>query len=327
VGLGIDQIEIALLMREKFVNKSVIVVSVQYPPSYDALLRLARQRPELINQEEITRLSKSSNQNFYKEFFSILGAKIVESVDVTNEEGAEHLRDLALPLASNDSLKGAYDWVIEGGTAEHVSNPAQYFMNVLEFLRPGGFYLLSLPSSNMMEHGFYQFSPTLFADLVYANRSTLRIEHLSLVVHDQNFILHSLYKDTMREDRSAISQVNVCNLNRKRFHDLGILTGTMINSANRAALPVSITALIAKNNNNEIKFSFMQGEYRRKSLSVICPDDRGIQLKDLKFRDRRVNLKLLVKRIVIASPIPMNMRIYLYKMLNFIVRIFEQKSC
>ncbi len=325
MGLGIDQIEIALMLREQFQDKSVLVVSVQYPPSYNDISNLALRAPELWRSDELRRISETTSQNFYKEFFKLLGAKKVESVDITDEEGADHLRDLSLPLDKDDPLKGAYDWVIEGGTAEHVTNPIIYFNNIFQFIAARGYYLLSLPSSNMMEHGFYQFSPTLFADLTFANMDNLKIEHLSMALCNQNFLLHSLYKDSVKIEGGELSLMNKYKLSKKRFHELGIMTGTMINSANSCSHPVSITALIAKLHDEELVYSFPQGEYRRNSLATVCPTTQKSLIENSRLVSNPIKLKYLMKALVVALPIPMSIRIYLYKFLNFVISHFKYK--
>lgn len=100
--------------------------------------------------------------------FRAMGFKAVESLDVSDFEGATKIFDLnTRPLPK--ALIGQFDMVIDAGTMEHVFRIDCGFANCREMLRPGGRLLSVSPMNNYVDHGFYQFSPTLFADIAYAN--------------------------------------------------------------------------------------------------------------------------------------------------------------
>ncbi len=103
-----------------------------------------------------------------RSFFRLLGCERVESADVSNWEGADHLFDLNLPVPPE--LAGRFDTVFEAGTLQHVFDLPQVFANLHALLRAGGRMIHGMaPSNNHVDHGFYMFSPTLFHDFYTAN--------------------------------------------------------------------------------------------------------------------------------------------------------------
>lgn len=105
-------------------------------------------------------------------FFRALGFDETRSVDVSAFEQADHIHDLNTPgLAAK--LPGPVDFALETGTAEHVFHIPNYLRNIGEVLAPGGVALHIVPAHGFMDHGFYQFSPTLFLDYYSANRFDL----------------------------------------------------------------------------------------------------------------------------------------------------------
>lgn len=86
------------------------------------------------------------------------GARPLESMDASAFEGASIVHDLNKNLDAED-LRGAFDTLIDSGTAEHVYDIRQCFQNYADLLRIGGKLYLFLPANNYLGHGFYQFSP------------------------------------------------------------------------------------------------------------------------------------------------------------------------
>lgn len=97
---------------------------------------------------------------FAEPFLAALGAKDIQSLDVSDFEGAQIVHDLNLPLPEH--LRGQFDMVYDGGTLEHVFNLPIALKNCMELLRPDGRLFLHTPANNLCGHGFYQFSPELF---------------------------------------------------------------------------------------------------------------------------------------------------------------------
>lgn len=94
------------------------------------------------------------------EFFQCLGATHVQSLDVSNYEGATLVHDLNRPVKVD--WQGQYDVVYDGGALEHVFNLPVALRNCMEMVKVGGSLFLDSPGNNWFGHGFYQFSPELF---------------------------------------------------------------------------------------------------------------------------------------------------------------------
>jgi hypothetical protein len=98
--------------------------------------------------------------NEYSEgFFSLLGAREISSVDISDFEGATHTHDMNFPLP--DDLRGRFSVVFDGGTLEHVFNFNQALKNCMEMVAIGGHFTQVSPANNYMGHGFWQISPEL----------------------------------------------------------------------------------------------------------------------------------------------------------------------
>jgi SAM-dependent methyltransferase len=97
---------------------------------------------------------------FADEFFRFLGAEDLVSVDNSDYEGATLIHDLNQPFPEN--WLRHFDFVLDGGTLEHVFNYPLALRHSLELVRPGGHFLTITTAHNYMGHGFYQFSPELF---------------------------------------------------------------------------------------------------------------------------------------------------------------------
>lgn len=109
--------------------------------------------------------------------FKLLGYEVVEGIDFYPDEKPTHVIDLNVPVP--ESMRAQYDLIYDGGTAEHCFAAAEVFCNALRLARPGGRIIHHLPMNNWVDHGFYQFSPTLFFDFYGANGC----RDLSLWVH------------------------------------------------------------------------------------------------------------------------------------------------
>ena len=129
-------------------------------------------RLELSHQPELARLACLSDRDLFRR----LGFAEVESADVSDWEGADHVLDLNQPVPAE--LHGRYDAVFEAGTIQHVFDLPRVFANVHALLKPGGRVIHGMvPSSNHVDHGFYMFSPTLFHDFYAENGWRLEAEY------------------------------------------------------------------------------------------------------------------------------------------------------
>ncbi len=99
-------------------------------------------------------------------FWMLAGLK-VEHLDCSSYEGAEHIHDLNHPVPKE--LCGRYQLVLDCGTMEHVFDVRSTLRNIDLLAAPGGRVLHVSQASNWIEHGYYQFSPTLFFDFYGVN--------------------------------------------------------------------------------------------------------------------------------------------------------------
>jgi hypothetical protein len=102
------------------------------------------------------------------DFFQRIGFARMESLDISDFEGCTHLFDLNAEGVP-ERLRERFDYVYNGGTLEHVFHVPNALRNVFEMLKPGGFVTHGGPVNGWVDHGFYQFSPTLFLDYYFAN--------------------------------------------------------------------------------------------------------------------------------------------------------------
>jgi hypothetical protein len=95
--------------------------------------------------------------------FAALGLGTTTALDVSAYEGAEVIFDLNSEELPADQIH-RYGLVFNGGTLEHVFHVPNALTNMTRLLQSGGCILHVLPLHNWVDHGFYQFSPTLMFD-------------------------------------------------------------------------------------------------------------------------------------------------------------------
>jgi hypothetical protein len=104
-------------------------------------------------------------------FFRFIGFDSVQSVDQAITGGAYEGASIGFDLnyPGLGEVAGQNQLVYDGGTMEHVFNTSSVFRNIFEALAVGGYAVHSSPTNNTVDHGFYQFSPTLFLDYYATN--------------------------------------------------------------------------------------------------------------------------------------------------------------
>jgi len=116
-------------------------------------------------------------------YFEMLGFANLHSIDVSDYEGAAELFDLnsaSVPA----HLEAAFDFIVDGGTLEHIFHLPNVLNNIFRMLNVGGRVWHMAPSSNHIDHGFYMFSPTLFVDFYAVNR--FEVNRVQIFRHTQN---------------------------------------------------------------------------------------------------------------------------------------------
>lgn len=103
-------------------------------------------------------------------FYTALGFDVIDSIDITSDrDGANIIFDLNDPNISS-VISTPYDLVIDSGVMEHVFDVRRVFTHITDLMKIDGFAIHSMPGNNTFDHGFYQFSPTLFRDYYMKNR-------------------------------------------------------------------------------------------------------------------------------------------------------------
>ena len=95
---------------------------------------------------------------FCEEFFKDQGFETVDSMDHSEFEGATILHNMNMPIP----YMKPYDFILDGGTIEHIFNTPQVCENIINLLEVGGIYLSITPNNNLSGHGIYQFSPEFY---------------------------------------------------------------------------------------------------------------------------------------------------------------------
>ena len=111
------------------------------------------------------------------ELFEMLGFETVDSIDYYADERPSHVLDLNEPVPA--TMEGQYSLVYDGGTMEHCFDPPRVLRNAVLLAKPGGTVVHHVPMNNWVNHGFYQFSPTLFFDF-YASCG---FEDMTMKIH------------------------------------------------------------------------------------------------------------------------------------------------
>ncbi len=99
--------------------------------------------------------------------FTMLGSKSVLASDASKYENPDLIINLNKKLSRN--LHNKFENIVDIGTLEHIFDTKTTLENYVKMLKKGGYLLIAVPSSNMIDHGFYCFSPTLFFDYFSLN--------------------------------------------------------------------------------------------------------------------------------------------------------------
>ena len=117
--------------------------------------------------------------------FKSMGFEKIYNLDCSSYEGANVLFDLNrkdLP----QHLEKQFEVIIDHGTMEHVFHIPNFLNNCFQMLRVGGRMIHSSPTSNLVDHGFYMFSPTFFYDYYTVNNWELNnIYVVSMTPHQE----------------------------------------------------------------------------------------------------------------------------------------------
>lgn len=113
--------------------------------------------------------ARTSNNEFDDiQFFHSLGFESVTSLDINDFEGATFVHDLNVQITDDSVHFQKYDLIFDGGTLEHVFHTPNCLINCANLVKVGGRIIHAVPV-DMFNHGFYNFSATLFEDFYGVN--------------------------------------------------------------------------------------------------------------------------------------------------------------
>ena len=122
-------------------------------------------------RDELHREPKLAAQGYLSDdcLLRMIGFEKIVRVDYSDYEAPDAILDLNAAQTPAE-LTGAFDFVLDSGTIEHVFDIAAAIRHCARMVRPGGRVMHLTPSSNCVEHGFHSVSPTLFADFYRVSR-------------------------------------------------------------------------------------------------------------------------------------------------------------
>lgn len=112
-----------------------------------------------------------------EKFFSVIGAKTVDSIDYSPYERATIVHDLNKPVPKE--LHNKYDFIYDGGTIEHIFDIKACMDNVKKMLKVGGYFCSVTVCNNFVGHGFYQFSPEFFRS-AFSEENGYKVHNIEL---------------------------------------------------------------------------------------------------------------------------------------------------
>ena len=255
---------------------------------------------------------------FLKTFYNVRTLKII---DISGEEGADYIFDLNFPVDDQDIL-GAFDFVFDFGTAEHVFDTKAFLNNVFKLLVKDGIYLFSLPSNGWIDHGFIQYSPTFFYDFCAHNSKSLSLKSLGLSTSQHEMSLNMLPYYVLMDNSTGITISNDSNQFKDLFESYGRLTGAAMVTFAQAMSRIVVTGMIQKKHESELKFNAIQANYRNFSLAHTVGLDEKTNRAGLLLRPGPI-LVAFAKEAFFNSNISALLKLYLLRLAAKFLQVFN----
>ncbi len=169
MGIGPPAVELYRILRDNGQLKglrSVIELGSQDIPLHDWHQNWAK---EFIGagQGKVDQAPLTAEQ-----FHKGLGFTDYACIDADGHNGA-FVFDLNMDLRGTYGFDKTFDLVTNHGTSEHVFNQFQCFKNVHDLLRVGGLAMHVLPFEGYLNHGYFNYQPSMFVDMAIANKYEL----------------------------------------------------------------------------------------------------------------------------------------------------------
>lgn len=124
---------------------------------------------------------------------------------------------------------GKFDLVYNHGTAEHIFNVGNVFHIMHDSTELGGLMIHESPFTGWVEHGFYNFQPTLFWDLATANNYQVvlfAVEHIAtksaMIVRQREDIIDMSQKGTLQNNSMLYVALRKQDNNAFRFPEQAV---------------------------------------------------------------------------------------------------------
>ena len=326
MGMSVSQLGVILSLKEHINDKNVLSLGVQFPPSKNEITTFQKNFPELLSNSELDLLSQASLKDFQKVLFkNILGAKDIHSIDISSEEEADYIWNMNEDLSIDNEdrslvkLSSSFNFVFEGGTMEHVSNTGSYLKNVFFLLKPKGIYCSRIPSSGFLEHGFFQFSPTFFADLTSANSPNITLDYLCIddgQLKIRGLAFNSFYKRINFDFPPKLAISKSHRFYKKSYQSTSLATGTLICLLNNSSVPLDVMAVIQKNQDFSLNMNLIQSIYQDYNLATTVGKSKPSTKNNL---INKTSLKSFILNFPVSSLIK-------YRLIIFILRILGDRA-
>ena len=321
MGVSINQLGVIISLKEHIINKNVLSLGVQFPPLKNQITIFQKKFPELLSYSELDLLLQASFEDFQKVLFkNILGAKDIHSIDVSPAEGADYIWNMNedMSIYNEDrslvKLNSSFDFIFEGGTMEHVSNISSYLKNIFFLLKSKGLYCVNIPSNGYFEHGFFQFSPTFFADLTIGNFPNITLDYLCVEKGDQKIpglAFDTWYKKTNFDFPPKLASRKSHRFYKNSFQSTTLATGTLIYLLG-FSFELNVMAVIQKKQNFSLNMNLIQSVYADSS-------DRTMNKSDFSYKKKwPAYLKLFIRIFPLSSLIK-------YRLIIFILRVLGHR--
>lgn len=134
-----------------------------YEPPAPAVATVAQE-----SRDQETRYGKDRGFLRDASFFQLLGVAETRAMDVSTYEGCDIVHDLNMPVPAE--LQGRFDFIVDGGTFDHLFDIRTAFQNVVEMLKPGGRILQWNAASQFTGLAYLSFGPDFFYDFYTLNQ-------------------------------------------------------------------------------------------------------------------------------------------------------------
>lgn len=157
-----------IMMDNGIENKSLCMIGRQnIGIEWNTFMRIIDKMDIFYDKEIYTKINNIYPIDTYQ-FFKMFGLKDVHAIDLNPKDGADIIFNLNDTIS--DDMVQKYDFILNGGTSEHIFDAAKTMANISDMVKVGGVIIHLVPLAGYIDHGFYSFSPTFFIDYYYTNR-------------------------------------------------------------------------------------------------------------------------------------------------------------